>query len=437
MSFMPRTSRPRFGGRGRGLAAIATALLLTAAASACGSGDDADGEVSLRMTVWTADETQLELFEEIAEDYMADHPEVTDIAFDPVPFEGYTTALTTQIAGSNPPDLAWVLERDAPDFVDSGALADLMPTLESAEGYEVDDLTPAATELWTSGDALYAYPLSTSPMGVFYNADLLEEAGVKQTPDELVASGDWTWDNAREVAAQVAANTESEGLVVRDWDYKNWIVLASIWRGFGAEAWSEDGTECGFDSPEMTEAMTFLHDAIFEHQALPAPGTTADFFAGEAGMTITQISRASLLAEDPFGWSIVPLPSGPAGDAQVIGQAGIGVVAKSDHAQVAADFLAFFTDPENSAKLAAYFPPPRESQLDARTLAKANPLFTQEQLDSVVVNGITTGKVFPAHTDSNKIGNAVQAALDPLWDPDADVASVLDGVCDAIEPELS
>ena len=432
----PHRRRARIG-------TIAGAAALTLLATACGSGDggsgsdDAPSDVSLRMTVWTADETQLALFDSIAQEYMADNPGVTDIAFDPVPFDGYTTAVTTQIAGSNPPDLAWVLERDAPDFVASGALADLSPTLAETDGYDVDDLAPSATELWTEGDALYAYPFSTSPMGVFYNEDLLAEAGVERTPEELAAAGEWTWENAERIAADVAAATDAEGLVVRDWDYKNWNVLASVYRGFGAQAWSDDGTRCLFDAPEMTEAMTFLHDAIFEDGALPSPGTTADFFAGESAMTITQISRASLLAEDPFGWGIVPLPEGPAGAAQVIGQAGIGVVAKSDDARTAADFLAFFSNPENSAKLAAYFPPPRQSLLNADTLAEANPLFTPEQLDAVVVQGITNGTVLPSHTDSNRIGTKVQSSLDALWRPDADVASVLGSVCAAIESDLS
>lgn len=59
--------------------------------------------------------------------------------------------------------------------------------------------------------------------------------------------------------------------------------------------------------------MTFLHKAIFTDKAVPGPGTTVDFFAGDAAMTITQISRASLLKDATFGWDLVPLPSGPKG----------------------------------------------------------------------------------------------------------------------------
>ena len=55
---------------------------------------------------------------------------------------------------------------------------------------------------------------------------------------------------------------------------------------------------------------------------------------------------------------------------------------KGKNADVAADFLAFFTNPENSAKLAQFFPPPRKSQLNAETLAKTNPLLKPEQLQT-------------------------------------------------------
>lgn len=422
-------------------AALALAALSATALSAC-SGDSSasagsDSNVSLRMTVWSNDPTQNALFNGIATEYRKTHPEVSTVTFDYVPIDNYTTALTTQVAGSNPPDLAWILEADAPDFVSSGALTDLAPTFSATPGYQYADLAPSATKLWRQDGKLYAYPFSTSPLGVFFNKDLLAKAGVAQTPDQLLANGTWTWQNAEKLAAQVAAKTDKQGLVVRDWDYKGWAKLASIWRGWGADAWSADGKSCGFDSPEMVQAMTFLHDAIFKDKALPGPGETADFFAGESGLTITQISRASLLKDKPFTWGIVPLPAGPAGAKQVIGQAGIGVLAKGAHKKEAADFLAFFTNPANSTKLAQFFPPARQSELNAATLSKVSPLFTPEQLQSVVIDGITSGSVLPSHRDNAKLSTLVKNALDPLWKPDADVQSVLTGVCKAVQPVLA
>jgi multiple sugar transport system substrate-binding protein len=409
-------------------AALAASLLGVAA---CGGGNGgSDGPVSLRMTIWSANEAHLALFDEIADAYLADNPDVAAISFDPLPFENYTTTLTTQIAGGNPPDLAWIFESSAPDFVTSGALAPLDDVVTDA-----DDLVESATALWRDGDTLYAYPFSTSPFGVFVNRDVVSEVG-RDDPAAQLAAGEWTWDNVISTAAAVNSVTGRAGLVIRDFDYQGWDYLSTVWTGWGARAWSEDGRECGFTDPAMVEAMSFLHEAVFTAGALPGPGTTADFFAGEAAFTVTQISRASLLTDDAFDWDLLPLPAGPAGEYAVIGQGGVGVLQRGPNADVAADFLGYLTNPENSAKLAQFFPPPRQSLLTADTLARTNPLLTPQQLQQVVIDGIATGVVKPSHTDSAEINQTVRAALDPLWRADADVAGVLAGVCTAIEPLL-
>lgn len=94
-----------------GAVALTTALALTAACGA--SSDDGSGatnatNVKLRMTVWTSNQDQLELFDTIAAAYRAKHPEVSSITFESLPFEDYNTTLTTQIAGGNAPDMAWM-----------------------------------------------------------------------------------------------------------------------------------------------------------------------------------------------------------------------------------------------------------------------------------------------------------------------------------------
>ncbi|NGY63474.1 sugar ABC transporter substrate-binding protein [Lentzea sp. NEAU-D13] len=393
------------------LALIVTALL---ALTAC-SGSAASGPKTLRMTVWTANDAHLKLLNEIAAEYKAVHPDVTEIKFDSIPADGYTTTLTTQIAGGNAPDLAWILEESAPDFVSSGALAPIRSKVEKA-----DELVPSATKLWEKDGELYAYPFSTSPFGLFVNTSLVKDVPAK-----------WTWEQA-----MAAAAASGKGLVLPDFKYQNWAVLSAIWRGWDANAWSEDGRSCGFASAEMKDAMSFLHKAIFTDKAIPGPGTTVDFFAGNAAMAVSQISRAGALKDAKFTWTLVPLPSGPKGDYAVIGQAGVGVLKRSKNAEAAADFLGFFTNEANSAKLAQFFPSVRSSLLNAQTLAKSNPLIRPEQLQSVVVEGISKGVVKPSHQGQEELNQTIRAALDPLWKPDADVNAVLDDVCAKIKPLL-
>src|SRR5690606_15092976 len=140
--------------------------------------------------------------------------------------------------------------------------------------YQFEDLGASPMKLWQHQGKLFAYPFSTSPFGVFVNNDLVKAAG-KPTPAELIAAGDWTWDTALATAAAVNAKSGKAGLVVRDFDYKSWQYLASFWGGWGAQAWSADGKTCGFDQPQMVEAMTTLHKAVFTDKALPAPGVSA------------------------------------------------------------------------------------------------------------------------------------------------------------------
>ena len=391
--------------------------------------------VDLRMAIWSANEGHLKLFNEIAAAYKETHPDV-NVTFDSLAFDGYTTTLTTQIAGGNAPDLAWILETTAGDFVNSGALNPLKATFEGAADYNLADVTTSALALWSAGGDIYAYPFSTSPFGVFVNNDVIKAAGQK-TPAELIAAGEWTWDNANAINTAVAASGK-QGLIVRDFDYKVWDNLATIWNGWGASPWSADGKTCTMTEQPFVDAMTFIHKAIFTDKSIPGPGVAADFFAGDAAMTITQISRASLLPkENAFDWDLVPLPAGPAGKYAVIGQAGIGVFASGKNPQAAADFLAFFTNPENSKKLSQFFPPARASLLNAEVLGAANPLLKPEQITSVVIDGISTGSVKPGHAGFAEIQQTVRASLDALWVPDADVAAVLKSACDRVQPLLA
>lgn len=414
------------------VAALAAAVAMVA--SAC-SGSDSGSEksgpnsVELRMTVWTADEAQLALFGKIADAYKAEHDEIKSITFDSLPFPEYNTTLTTQIAGGNSPDLAWMGDLSK-DLIASDALVPLTDRLEDTEGWNYDDLLDSVTAEYTSDGKLYAYPFSNSPFGLYVNKDLLAKAKQKVDPANL------DWDQVSTIGSAVNKATGKGGFVIRDFDFAGWNTLATVWTGFGASAWSKDGKTCEFDSPEMVSAFEFLHDAIYVDKSMPGPGTTADFFAGDSAFTVAQVSRASLL-DGKFDYDILPLPAGPAGKASVLGQAGVGVLKSSKHVDEATDFLAYLTNPENAAKLAQFFPPPRKSLLTGEELAKNNPKLDAKQLQSVVVDQLDDAVTLPNHTSPAEIAQKAKTALDAMWKPSADIKSVLTSVCSAIDPLLA
>ena len=412
------------------------AALYASAALASINAAVAQDQVNLRMLIWSANEDHLKLFNDIADAYTAENPGIT-VTYEAVPYGEFPTTLTTQIAGGNAPDITWLTETAQYDFVSAGAMFPLTETFRNTEGYDLDDYAQASLDSWSQDGELYFYPFSTSPFAVFVNNDMVREAGEK-TPGELVAEGKWTWENAIDLGAAVHANTGKHGIIFRDFNYTSWTRLEPLYTGWGVKLWSDDGKTCLMNSPEMVDAMSFLHDAIFEKNATPGPGVSADFFAGDAAMTITQISRANLLpkGDDAFDWDLVPLPAGPIGEYGYVGAAGIGVLKSSPHAQEAADFLAFFSNKENVAKLARFFPPTRASVLTPEVLAASNPLLTKQQLTDVVIKGVINGRSADGHTNFEQISQNVRASLDALWVPDADVAQVLQATCDNLNPLL-
>ncbi|WP_328332221.1 sugar ABC transporter substrate-binding protein [Kribbella sp. NBC_00382] len=399
---------------------------------ACGGGSspaaESAGGVDLRMTVWTSNKDQLALFDSIAAAYRAEHPDVRRITFDSLPFADYNSTLTTQLAGGNSPDLAWMGDISH-DLIAAKALAPLTEKLKGTAGWEYGDLVDSVTAEFSRDGELYAYPFSNSPFALYVNNDLLAKAG------QTVGKGDLSWQQVSKIGGAVNAKTGKAGFVIRDFDYSGWNMLGTVWPGWGASAWNEDGTQCGMNSDQMVSAFQFLHDAIYVDKSMPGPGVKADFFAGDAAFTVAQVSRATLL-DGAFKYSVYPLPTGPSGKYSVIGQAGVGVLKSSKHVPQATDFLAYLTNPANAAKLAQYFPPPRKSLLTGPKLAAVNKKLSAAQLQAAVIDQLNGAVTLPNHTKPAEISQKGKAALDAIWAKDADIKSVLGKTCDALQPLL-
>ena len=414
------------------LAAVTTGALLLAG---CSDTPGADAQVDLTMAIWSSNEAHLALFDEIADGYLVDHPEVDSITFETVTNQDYIAGLTTQIASGDVPDLAWVPEANAPEFVESGVLADLTPTFEATDGYDLADILPSARALWEQDDDLYAYPFSNSPFALYVNRDLLAAAG---QPDvtSLVGTDDYTWQTVTDIAAAVNSSTGGTGLTIGSFSPSAWDQLTPLWAGWGAKPWSKDGSTCTFTDPEMVDFLTWYQQQI-ARGAVPPVTTTAQapsFAAGDVAFSIAQLSQSGGL-DGSFAWDFLPLPAGPEGTQPIIGQAGVGVVAKSPNADAAAEFLAYFTNAENSAHLASFFPPSRASLLNTQTISAAAPALTAEQIQSAIVDVAPDATIKAASPVYSQITGLVRSALDPVW-TGADVSDATAQICDAIQPIL-
>jgi multiple sugar transport system substrate-binding protein len=320
-------------------------------------------------------------------------------------------------------------------------LLDLRPILESLEGYDFADLRPSSLEPWSVGDAVYGIPFTNSTNVMYYNKDIFDAAGLPD-PDEMVANGEWTWENVA-AAAKTIVDTDSAryGYIFGNNIFTNgWRILEDIWAPYGAGPWSADGTECRFDSPETVAATQLVWDSIYTDGSHPEPGVDADFFAGDIGMGLYRPSQASKLPEVDFEWGIAPQPSGPLGYVPSAATNGITVFAGGDNPELAAEFLALTTNVEGAQRNSQSFPSARASMQTMDILGPANPILSEEDIETTVLAAITAPNASwgynhvnwgPLFTDAQRIFDG------DVWRADADVPAALTQVCTEIEPLLS
>lgn len=427
--------------RPRALACIVIAAILSTLA-ACSSGDGSSGAdagesgVELHMTVWTSNPDALAMFDSIGKAFTEQQPAVSSVEFDSLTLDQLDTEITTGIQAGNPPDLSWLPVEKSLEYIHNDALVDLAPTLKSTEGHDFDDLIPRLQQHWTVGDALYGVPFSTGALVMGFNKDLYEKAGVK-SPSDLIAEGNWTWDAFRETSKQLHDELGVTGYVLNDFDYRNWTRLLPILFAYGASPWNEDATQCTADSPEFVEAIQLYHDMVYVDGSAPLPGQKIDFWGGQAGATTAFLGSMNKLGDAAFDYDVVPTPSGPAGDTQALGQAAIVVLAAGEHKDLATEFAAFLTNPENAETMATRYPPTRKSLLTPEILAGDSEVLTEDMVQPIVEATTETGRIFPVAVNDAEVADALNRALDKyVWQENADIAEAMKSVCDEIQPLL-
>lgn len=369
--------------------------------------------VELRFTVWTGNEAHLSMLNSIGDAFTKENPNIK-VKFDTIPYDSYVEKVTLQMAGNNPPDCGWLSERFAPVFMNSGRLADVSKSLVN-----VEDLSPSAYAGWRRGTKVFGVPFSTSPMIIFYNKNLFQQAGVP-LPKDLVEKGEWNWVKFQEISKTIKDKTGKFAYVGPLYDAEPDRVLVPIFKAYGVNWWDDDGN-LGITTPAAIEAVSLYHKMMFKDKSIVPPRDMSDFFAGNVAMAATFISSAGRLKDVTWGWDIAPLPSGPAGDVGVIGQSAIVAWGTSKNPEAAAKFVGFITNPANTATMSKFFPPIRKSVLKSQAFLAGNPAIPEARMRDVVAYSLSIGEVVPIHEQYPKIKLLLQAELDKLWTPNVDI----------------
>jgi len=333
--------------------AAALTLALAGCATSTDSGGDEDGDggkVTLRFQSLAFQESTVQATKDIVDAWNEENPDI-QVEYVQGSWDSVQDQLVTQFQGGTAPDIIQYESAAMTQFAEQGYLADLSDSLS-------DETKSAVSEdIWetvTVDDQVIAAPTLLQSYVVFANRDLLEDAGVE------VPSGDtWSWDDFQ-AAAKATTKGDTFGL---GWGLSDpTATMMSLGLNFGAGYFEGSGEDATIDVgdaelalPERIHAMTY-DDRSLDPVTLTQSGSDvmSGFLKGNYAMTVQGSYNAQTLSEsapDGFDWVTLPALSADTAE-QAANPQTLSVSAQSADTDAAAEFIDYYMQAENLAKVA-------------------------------------------------------------------------------------
>lgn len=288
-------------------------------------------QTTVTVRVW--DDTVAAGYEKSFATFERDNPDI-EVEVDVVPYDEYFTTLADDVAAGEADDIFWLNSSNYTDYADEGALFDIDRVLGRTSRAA---WSPAVVDQFTTDDGhLWGVPqLSDGGIALYYNADLLKQAGIDPaTLDELAwAPGGGEGDTllpvlkklTRDASGHTADDPAFDGTPVQ-YGYNAGDDLQAIWYDYLASAGgafeNDDSTAFAFDTEEARVAFQYVVDLVQQARVAPPAVLTNEnadysreqFVAGN--MALFQSGLYSLAPVDAgadFEWGVAPMPAGPAG----------------------------------------------------------------------------------------------------------------------------
>jgi len=269
-------------------------------------------------------------------------------------WDTYKSKISTAISASGAPQLFTVLLTDVAPF----AKKELLEPLDSYEeaGIDFSDILEPALEITTVNDEIYGMPFRYDGSGIYYNVDILSEAGYDSFPTD--------WDAMVEMAKELSKGD----LYGFAWPLGNQANAATrlvqqVYT-YGGDVLNEDETECLLNSDASKKALANIVNSIEGGYASPSSAEIDNtkmremFGSGQLAFNFTGPFDIESLKEDypelNFKTAVIP-GDGEMGCTTANGWC-VAMAKNADNKDAAAKFLAYITEPENQDRLTDSLP---------------------------------------------------------------------------------
>src|SRR5699024_7766817 len=214
-------------------------------------GDDIEGATEL--TFWTFAGTHADFFSNAAERWNEEFPEnPIQLTAETYPFDQmHNNLLLALQSDSGAPDIADIEIAKFPNYLQGDI--QLEPLNEYIEP-EIDNFVSERLDIYAKDGNYYGAPTHLGPTVVFYNQEIMDEAGVDIDSIE-------TWDDYVEAGKQVVDETGTPMTSVPNNWYGIWPYVAQR----GSDFFDENG-ELTLDNQKNVETLRFINNMVNEHE---------------------------------------------------------------------------------------------------------------------------------------------------------------------------
>ncbi len=311
------------------LPAVLIVGVLGAGLAACSSGDTGSADGKVEITVGgmpTADKPELlEDFNNTVEAFEKANPDISVVGDETV---WAADTFQSLIAGGTMPTTLDVPFTEIQALIARGQVAEVGSYLEESE--TLSNLNPSVVDVVSTDEGIWGIPWGAYTMGLVYNRGLFEQAGLD--PDDPPQ----TWDEVREAAKAIDANTDAQGFQSMTLENTGGWILQAMSNGFGGSFENADGTEATVENDGTRAALEFYQQLRWEDNTfgsnflLNYGDANSAFASGQAGMMVAGADGYNNLVTNlgmaPENFGVAPLPQSDDG----IGTLGGGTIAIFD-----------------------------------------------------------------------------------------------------------
>lgn len=237
------------------------------------------------------------VFATLLEQFAKENPDVC-ISSEGYAWDTFFQKYPTAVAAGQPPDMVIFHAAEIQQMASQG-LMQPMDDVYTTGQLNKDDYNPSLVTMMTYDGKMMAVPFDNHGWILWYNKEILENAGLPTEPDQLPKNGEEFIEWAQKITTDVNGKHPTDEGFDKDnvqvwatgYSWPRYTIPSTLWQ-YGGDVISADFTKATLDTPEAIAAVQYWHDLMYKYYVVP-PAIPGQTWVGD----LYKVDRAAFMWE--------------------------------------------------------------------------------------------------------------------------------------------